>query len=150
MKTVEEIRRIQLSALKARFGTMAALNDRLGRAKTDSTLTQYLNSSKGSKTQKPKQMGSPMARAIEAALDLETGWMDNDPGLVEAAKHADRTWPFALIDETRVVSLDGTKRAQLEGMIVAFAGQIGIGIVATPSGAEESETRSIQPNRKAA
>lgn len=82
MKTVEEVRRIRLTELKVEYGTLVALNEKIGLDKRDSTLSQILNSAKNSKTGKGKEMGSPMARKLEAACKKEPGWMDTDPDLV--------------------------------------------------------------------
>lgn len=85
MKTVEEVRRQRLQMLRDEYGTLAALNEKLELGKRDSTLSQYLNQSTGTKTSKPKVMGSPMARRLEQVCGKEVGWMDTDPDLEEAA-----------------------------------------------------------------
>lgn len=85
MKTVEEVRRERLQMLRDEFGTWSALNAKLDLSVRDSTLSQYLNQSKGTKTDKPKVMGSPMARRLEQACGKEIGWMDTDPQLERAA-----------------------------------------------------------------
>lgn len=82
MKTVEEVRRQRLAMLREEMGTLVALNDRIGLDKRDSTLSQILNSAKNSRTGKGKEMGSPMARKLEAACGKEMGWMDTDPALL--------------------------------------------------------------------
>lgn len=71
--------------LKVEHGTLVALNEKIGLDRRDSTLSQILNSAKNSKTGKGKEMGSPMARKLEAACGKEIGWMDNDPDLADAA-----------------------------------------------------------------
>lgn len=81
MKIVEDVRRERLRMLKEEFGTLSALNDKLGLGARDSTLSQYLNQSKSSGSDKPKVMGSPMARRLEQACGKEAGWMDTDPAL---------------------------------------------------------------------
>lgn len=81
MKTVEEVRRERLQMLRTEFGTWSALNEKIGLIARDSTLSQYLNQSKGTKTSKPKVMGSVMARRLEEACGKEIGWMDTDPAL---------------------------------------------------------------------
>ncbi|WP_167395017.1 hypothetical protein [Variovorax boronicumulans] len=126
---------------------MAALNEALGRVKTDSTLTQYLNSSKGSKTNKPKQMGSPMARAIESQLKLEEGWMDNDPDLVSAAAVPMHGWPFDAVDRAKVAHLDTRVLLRLEGAILLAASQLGLD-VSQEAAVNQSDTS--EGNRKRA
>lgn len=71
--------------LKVEYGTLVALNEKIGLDRRDSTLSQILNSAKNSKTGKGKEMGSPMARKLEAACGKEIGWMDTDPELAGAA-----------------------------------------------------------------
>lgn len=85
MKTVEEVRRERLQLLREEFGSLSALNKKLELSVRDSTLSQYLNQSTGTKTDKPKVMGSPMARRLEQACGKEVGWMDTDPQLEAAA-----------------------------------------------------------------
>jgi hypothetical protein len=82
MKTVEEVRRMRLAELKSEFGSFAAINARIDRLSTDSTLSQIANSSLGSKTGKPKVMGSDQARLLEEKLEKPRGWMDTDPDLL--------------------------------------------------------------------
>lgn len=86
MKTVEEVRKLRLSELKAEFGSFAAINEKLGRIATDSTLSQIANASIGSKTGKPKTMGSEQARSIEVVLNKPRGWMDTDPDLLRSTQ----------------------------------------------------------------
>ncbi|WP_423459945.1 hypothetical protein [Ottowia sp. VDI28] len=94
MKTVEEVRRERLLELKKEFGSFSAINEKLGRIATDSTLSQIANGSIGSKTKKPKTMGSDQARALENALNKTRGWMDTDPELLRAATNVVMTLPL--------------------------------------------------------
>lgn len=82
MKTVEEVRRERLSILKNEAGSLVALNEKLGLNVRDSTLSQILNGAKNSKTGKPKEMGSKLARDLERATGKDVGWMDTDPALL--------------------------------------------------------------------
>lgn len=79
MRTVEEVRRERLKALRAEVGSLVAMNETLGLDKRDSTLSQIINSAKNSKTGKGKEMGSPLARRIEQAFKKPAGWMDTAP-----------------------------------------------------------------------
>lgn len=79
MKTIAEIRRIRLEQLIERYGSTADLNVALGKARTDSKLSQLRNASARKGRAKPSQMGDKIARDIEEALNLESGWMDNLP-----------------------------------------------------------------------
>lgn len=82
MKTVEEVRRERLLLLLKEYGTLVAINEKIGLTKRDSTLSQIVNSAKNSRTGKGKEMGSPMARKLEAACGKAPGWMDTDPDLL--------------------------------------------------------------------
>lgn len=79
MKTVEEIRRTRLAMLVKEIGSLADLSEKVHKSRRDSTLSQIMNGAIGSKTEKPKTMGSELARRLEAAFNKEPGWMDNDP-----------------------------------------------------------------------
>ena len=76
MKTIGEIRRDNLEILLLQFRSLADLNEKLELARTDSTLSQIRNRSTSSRG-KPRAMGDDLARKIEAALNLDSGWMDN-------------------------------------------------------------------------
>lgn len=78
MKTIGEIRHTNLLTLIDRYGGNAELNERLGLARNDATVSQLKNRSPDSKTGAPKTMGDKFARHIEVSLGLEHGWMDND------------------------------------------------------------------------
>lgn len=88
MRTVEEVRRLRLAQLLAEKGSYAALNELIGRRRTDSTFSQIAAQSQGSKSSAPKQMGSSMARTLERELSKPHGWMDTDPELES------NVWPF--------------------------------------------------------
>lgn len=77
MHTIEEIRRINLQALLKKHGTLVALSTQIGLTSRDSTLSQILNQSAASNSNKRKAMGSTLARKIETMLGIEVGWMDN-------------------------------------------------------------------------
>lgn len=97
VKTIAEIRRDNLMRLiqSHGHGSVANLNAIIGLARTDATLTQIKNQSANSGTGKPRGMGDPLARRIERALDLPTGYMDNvntfaDPAMEERMQHLHR------------------------------------------------------------
>lgn len=79
MQTIDETRRQRLQILIDKHGTLAALNEALGLARTDATLSQIKNKSAHSKTGTPRCMGDPLARRIEEKLELPLGWMDTPP-----------------------------------------------------------------------
>jgi len=107
VKTVEEIRLERLRQLKDQFGTLVKLNEALGLGARDSTLSQILNASEGSKTKKPKVMGSPMARRLEEACKKPRGWMDNDPD----------AWPFEGIAQEEFERLTERQKGEIEKAI---------------------------------
>lgn len=111
MNTVEEVRRLRLAQLLNEFRTYAELNSRLGNTSRDSTLSQIASESIGSKTGKPKAMGSPMARRLEKACDKPEGWMDRDP-------ECDRVWPFAgRVDVERISKLPADLLSEAVGAL---------------------------------
>lgn len=115
MKVVEEVRLERLLLLKARHGSFAAINKIIGRDATDSTLSQIANRSTGSKTAKPKTMGSPQARLLEEKLDLERGWMDTDPALIGAGS----PWPFSQVTPAQYALVATASRNAAEGVLLA-------------------------------
>lgn len=123
MKTVEEVRRIRLKMLVNEVGGRAVdLNRATKKIDRDSTYSQILNQSLGSKTGKPKQMGSPLARELEELRDKEVGWMDTDPDL------SDDAWPFPRIQKSKILSLDRQEIVRLEAAIQAIAREMKIDI----------------------
>lgn len=129
MRTIEEIRRLRLIELRDKYKGIAELNEARGKSRIDSTLTQIVNGSVGSKTGKPKTMGSDLARSIEQDLKLERGWMDNDPDLVASAAKPGK-WPFYEIDARKVATLDAEALNRLEGAMLLVAAQLGRDIAA--------------------
>jgi len=112
VKTVEEVRRERLQHLvQEAGGTVAALNRLTGKSARDSTYTQILNQSPGSRTGKLKEMGSKMARELEAKMAKERGWMDTDPDLIGVE------WPFRAMDEAKVRALSEKDLVRLETVI---------------------------------
>lgn len=83
VQTIAETRRQRLTMLLAKHKSLAELNDRLGLARTDATLSQIKNQSAHHKTGKPRAMGDELARRIEGALNLPEGWMDTPPTYAE-------------------------------------------------------------------
>lgn len=118
MKPVEEVRRLRLLELKKKFRSWPALNAALDLDARDSTLSQYANRSKGTKSDKPKAMGSPMARKLEAVCKLPEGWMDTDP------EYDGQRWPFgASITIEELQNLDHTALAEAAGMLKLLVAQ---------------------------
>lgn len=116
MRTVEEVRRIRLAVLAKEIGSYASINDKMGRTRTDSSLSQIANASKNSKGGTSKTMGSQTAREIELACGKERGWMDTDPDL----------WPFPRIDHSAVLAMSEADLHRIEGALLLTAAQIGV------------------------
>ena len=76
MLTSYEIRRERLEILIEEHGSVANLNVALGWPRTNPTLKHVREAYSRPGRNKPYQMGDATARAIEAALKLERGWMD--------------------------------------------------------------------------
>lgn len=84
VKTIEEIRRENLASLVAWAGGVVKLGVVIG--KSQSQISQILKGSPDtkSKTAKPKEMGSKVARHIEVKCKKERGWMDHEAADQEA------------------------------------------------------------------
>lgn len=103
MKTIAEIRRVRLEQLIEQHGSIADLNEALGRPRNHSKISQLRNANIRRDRGKPIQIGDAAAREIEALLKLESGWMDNlpygiDPSIDDKLRHlhqvAERLAPY--------------------------------------------------------
>lgn len=75
VKTISDIRYDNFLQLLKEAGSSDALAEA---AKTSPVyISQLLNRSPDSKTGKPRQIGDPMARKMEAGCNKPEGWMDN-------------------------------------------------------------------------
>jgi len=83
MQTVFETRRARLKELIGRYGTIAALNLKLGWDATNPRLSQIQNRSIRSDRGTLYEMGDGTAREIEEKLGLERGWMDTPPSYAD-------------------------------------------------------------------
>ncbi len=82
---------MRLQILVDRHNGMANLCEKLGYARNETaTLTRILNGNlRHDRGGKPYNMGSPMARDIEAKVRLPDGWMDTPPTTAELKGDAD-------------------------------------------------------------
>lgn len=92
MKTIADIRRIRLEQLIEKHGSIASLNEALGRPRNHSKISQLRNANIRRDRGKPVQIGDAAAREIETILHLEQGWMDNlpfneDPTIDDKLRH---------------------------------------------------------------
>lgn len=84
MQTISETRLIRLQMLVKKHGnSLADLNEAIGLARTDATLSQIRTKAPHSKSGKPRVMGDELARKIEENLSLGLGWMDTPPTYAE-------------------------------------------------------------------
>lgn len=127
MKSVEEIRRENLSALRAARGGRA-LADQLGRS--ESQISQWIKGSINSGTGKPRNMRSETARWIESTLGLEHMWLDSEHAETGALylsadtaqehkpisylRERDPEWPFQTISIARFFALPPFERGFVE------------------------------------
>jgi hypothetical protein len=116
MQTIDETRRQRLKMLIDKHGSIAALNELLGLSRTDATLSQIKNRSVHSKTGTPRAMGDPMARKIEAALNLPDGWMDTPPTYTEMHGLEDPRATVLQAMEHMTISQIGTAAALIKAL----------------------------------
>ena len=138
MKTAEENRKDWLDRLIQEHGSIANLNNKLDRDRTDATLSQIKNQSAHHKTGKPRAMGSEIARDIEEKLGRERGALDYPPTQVkgnplikpvevvfqinepEPLAYNQEEWPFKTIRPADWRSLPLEQRDLLELQIRAL------------------------------
>lgn len=96
MKTIDEIRRLNLLEAIARLGTARALAEKAELA--PAYLSQIKNRQPESKTGKPKSMGDEAARKIEKALGETRGWMDVDHSAAHSSSAVNPQPPLSQIE----------------------------------------------------
>lgn len=112
MRTVEEVRRLRLEQVRQIHGTWTALNRALELDPRNATFTQIVSE----KTK--KEMGSALARRLEALVGKPVGWMDTDPDLDAQA------WPFGPdISAADVAALPRELLAEARGMLKLLLAQ---------------------------
>ncbi|WP_329755239.1 S24 family peptidase [Stenotrophomonas maltophilia] len=84
MRPVDDIRHENLLALIASKGGQRHFADAAG-IKNPAQVSQWVNRSPNAATGKPRVMSGSSARAIEAALGLQDGWMDTQHDSSESA-----------------------------------------------------------------
>ena len=82
MKTIDEIRRLNLIEAIARAGTAKALAEKADLSAA--YISQVKNGQPDSKTGNPKNLGDEAARKIEKAVGVTRGWMDVDHSTAQA------------------------------------------------------------------
>lgn len=63
-----------------------------------------------------------------------TGYPEPLPGMSEPVQSLAAKWPFNLVDESKVRSLDDAQRNQLEAGIILSAAQLGLDVKKSPEG----------------
>ena len=74
MRTIAEIRRANLELLIRAEGTAGAVAGRVGTSEV--YLSQLRRGTPDAKTKRPREMGTGLARRLEAEFKKATGWMD--------------------------------------------------------------------------
>lgn len=93
---------------------------------SESQVSQIRGRMKHSKTGEPREIGDKMARRIEAAFELERGWLDN--------VHADAPdWPLPSVDPERWARLPEEVRKEVDSFALWKAERAGDG----PGGVSE-------------
>ncbi len=77
MADVYEIRHANLLRLVDEYGSVAEINEAMGRKRNDAALFIVKNKAIGARG-KPRQIGTSLARTIEKGLHLQEGWMDTN------------------------------------------------------------------------
>lgn len=77
MNDIYEVRHENLMRLLDEYGSVAELNERIGKKRNDAALSIVKNRAIGARG-KPRQMGNSLARLLENKLGLGHGWMDTD------------------------------------------------------------------------
>jgi hypothetical protein len=77
VKTIEQIRRENFATLVEEAGGVTRFAEKM--EKSQSQFSQIIHGAPDSKTGKPKEIGSKLARAIESRFGKDIGWMDHEP-----------------------------------------------------------------------
>jgi phage repressor protein C with HTH and peptisase S24 domain len=119
MKTIDEIRKDNLSALAKELGGIGVLADKIERS--PSQVSQWVSGSKHSVSGKPRRLSSDSARYIEQRCAKQNGWLDVDHKLTNEdaslkskilAIHPDDTLPddMVFVPESRISFSAGNGR----------------------------------------
>ncbi|MDP9893213.1 hypothetical protein J2W32_001482 [Variovorax boronicumulans] len=122
MKTAAQIRRENLNLLQRESGTLENVAARAGTSSV--YLSQVRHQTIDLKTNRPRQMGSSMARRLERAFDKPLGWMDADHAEAAAEVPDEQFAPLAnephtmgVNDKVRVPVI-GSARIDQEDFVV--------------------------------
>ena len=145
VKTASQIRLQNLQALVVEAGTLEKVAEAVG--STSVYLSQLRNGAPDRKSGRAREMGTSMARRLEAAFHKPNGWMDQDhspiaplvgPGLptplvtrLTANEHTEDEWPFPGISQRKISALGLPQRLQLQGALLLAAAQMNVKIAAT-------------------
>lgn len=143
MKTVGQIRVDNVALLVKENGTLEAVAELAGTSSV--YLSQIRNASLDQSTGRPRQMGTPMARRLEAACNKPLGWMDTPHAAEDASTEAAPSnivraaqWPFEQLDREKLGKLSHNDALRLEGAILTAAAQLGLDVARPDSGKRRS------------
>jgi hypothetical protein len=106
MRRIEDIRHENLLACMARYPTIQAFADAVGRS--HSQISQLKNRNKHSGSTKVRNLESALAREMERKLGLAPNWLDED--------HSAR-WPFPHVDRARWDRLTEDGKAYVQSVM---------------------------------
>jgi len=115
MKSVAEIRLINLEILLKEAGTADALAERCGLSPV--YISQIRSRAIDRKTGKPRNLGAQAARKLEEGMERPSGWMDRDSG----AASDNAPWPFKALSPERYALLPERVQGLIEGRALAIA-----------------------------
>jgi hypothetical protein len=131
MRTIGEIRLQNLEVLVAEAGGAEALAERVESSAV--YISQVRNRAIDHKSGKPRELGTKLARRIEAAFDKPRGWMDVKHGGTDSpppppqplvARDASAiygaarpAWPFPNISPERYAQLPELERGRIQGYV---------------------------------
>lgn len=93
MMTVGRIRRENLELLVLEYGTLDEVAGRVG--STPVYLSQLRNRAPDTKTGRPREMGSALARRLEVGCGKPDGWMDTPHSTAAMARAAEGAQPYS-------------------------------------------------------
>lgn len=133
MKTVGQIRRENLERLVLELGTLEKVAEAGGSSSV--YMSQIRKQTLDKSTQRPREMGSAMARRLEAGCGKPAGWMDLDqsqePLPLDLTTARSKRMPLPGIDFAKVSALSPEDQLRLEGAWIDTAQRLSFDVAAT-------------------
>ena len=108
-KSVYDIRRENLDILIKLYGSISRINQLTGRPRTDSSFSQIRHQTVNNVNNRPRRMGSKLARVLEKQLSLSEGWFDVEhPEGAEGVAVISVPFSDAEADSVKVSHVDST------------------------------------------